>query len=268
MHVDNDIHGSEWDEIDASGVRFDAYYEMANCLRANNDDVVLLNKLYKSIPEGHKFELLIKCASLSSAPQCFNYLFDALYEDLRQPHNEAELAKILDSLMENDCAGHLQQSFERFNIQQCRLVNSVVVGVNKMSHTSVQMVLEKAPQDVAASALNHALTLSLRDQKYYEMVKTISPLCAAHHLPDVVYGTMSEYFVYPDKDHSLAIVEDFVTTLEPKTFKKVYQKIHAFVKEHGIESIKARYSKDKMLVQLEGMGAPSAPENSGMRRKM
>ena len=268
MHVDNDIHGSEWDETEASGVRFDAYYQMANCLRANNDDVVLLDKLYKSIPEGHKFELLIKCASLSSAPQCFNYLFDALHEDLAQPHNEAELAKILDSLMENDCVGHLQQSFERFSMQQCRLVNSVVVGVNKMSHTAVHMVLEKVPQDVAASALNHALTLSLRDQKYYEMVKTITPLCGAQHLPDVVYGTMSEYFMYPDKDHSLAVVEDFVTNLDPKTFKKVYQKIHGFVKEHSIESIKARYSKDKMLVQLEGLGANSPTEASGIRRKM
>lgn len=268
MHLDNDIHGSEWDENDASGVRFDAYYEMANCLRANKDDIVLLNKLYKSIPEGHKFELLIKCASLSSAPQCFNYLFDALYEDLSKPHNEAELAKILDSLMENDCIGHLEQSFERFGIQQCRLVNSVVVGVNKMSHSSIQMVLAKSPQDVAASALNHALTLSLRDQKYYEMVKTISPLCATHHLPDVVYGAMSEYFVYPDKDNSLAVLEDFVTNLEPKTFKKVYQKIHTFVKEHSIESIKARYSKDKMLVQLEGLGSTAEVETTGPRRKM
>lgn len=268
MDFDNDIHGDEWNENDQDNVRFEAYFQMAERLRAHQDDVELLQKLYKSIPQGHKFELLVKCASLSTAAQCFTYLFDALYEDLKQPHNEADLAKILECLMENDCKDHLEKSFDRFQIQQCRLVNSVVVGVDNMSHGALQVVLEKASSDVAASALNRAFSRSLANQKYYEIVKTVAPLCASQHIPDVVYTTMAEYFTYPNKDHSLNVVEDFVVELEPKIFKKVYQKIHPMVKEYNVEAIKARHSKDRMLGQLEGVGASDIPENVSHRRKM
>lgn len=268
MHFDNDIHGGECEETDQHEVRFEAYYQMAERLRAGQDDVALLGSLYKSIPASHKYELLIKCASLSASPKCFGYLFDALYDGLKQPHFESDLSKILDCLMINNCVDHLEYAFDRFQIQQCRLVNSVVLGVDEMSHAAVQMVLSKSSHEVAASALNQAFTLSLSDPKYYEMVKTIAPLCGAQHLPDVVFTTMQEYFAYRHKDHSLAVLEEFVIDLDPKTFKKVYQKVHSFVKEHGIESIKARYSKDKMMTQLEGLGATVEHDAALPRRKM
>lgn len=267
MHFDNDIHEDEQSDAGRENVRFDAYFQMAERLRAHHDDIELLKKLYKSVPQGHKFELLVKCASLPSASQCFTYLFEALHKDLKQSHQEADLAKVLDCLMENNCVNHLEQSFDGFNIQQCRLVNSVVVGVDKMSHEAVQTVLRKSTSDVAASALNRALNRTLKNPKYYEMVKTIAPLCESQHLPDVIYSTMSEHFKYFDQEHSLGVVEEFVVSLEPKIFKKVYQKIHPMVKEYNIEVIKARNSKDKMLVQLDGMGQVDA-EKTAARRKM
>lgn len=268
MSYDTDYQDLDGDDGLAAHENFGSYHRMVEQLRQGKEDPELLKTLYPSIPATYKFELLIKCASLPHAPNCFAFLFDQLSPNWSVNYYEINASRVLDCLLEHNCVQHLEHCFNQLNLPDYRVVSSVARGVSQMSTESLELVLSRALNDVAASALNQALGLSLGSEKYAKMVNVIAPFCQNEHLPHVVLSVLETHFQHPT-DNALGVVNDFVTSLPPVAFKKVYQKIHVLVKEHNIEEIRARYSKDKMLSQLETVAAPSLEENTAaVRRKM